>query len=86
MRALIISAIILGVAAIMVFSSIAPALNADEQAENSYLSFCNNCADPPAGQVFVAIVLHEGICDGEPFLMPVAELASAQILGVCEFI
>jgi len=84
---MIISAIILGVAAIMVFSSIAPALNADEQAENSYLSFCSNCADPPAGQVFVAIVLqHEGICDGEPFLMSVAELASAEILGVCRFI
>jgi len=80
------TAIILGVAAIMVFSSIAPVLVADAgfQPGRPGLKLCPACVGVP-GQITVAIDLEpDGTCDIGPFFIPVT--AARAITGTCNFL
>jgi len=91
-KTIAITAIILGVATIMVFSSIAPVLVVDAGAPQGHpgLKFCvaadasGTCAFAPTGKVFVAVDTDgNGLCDIGPFVIPERLALRAGITGSC---
>jgi len=84
-RTKLYTAIILGVATIMVFSSIAPVLVADAGFQGRPgLKLCVTCVGVP-GKITVAIDLEpDGTCDVGPFFIPV--VAARAITGTCNFL
>jgi len=73
--------LILGIAVIMVFSLVAPALVVD--AANPALAFADGCRQSVSALCVAADPDRDGICNGNSFLMPIRAVERAGVTGFC---